>query len=113
MDKLTETITNDFLNSIGIYLENSRHDICYEGYIGKTMSCYERIIEYYKLQRNIDELPTILTLSTPSIFRIYSDNNITYTLMLNGMRVGVMGSEDVEYVFKKELRTFKVDSILQ
>lgn len=110
--KLTQTIDDDFLNSIGIYVEHSKHDICYEGYIEKTLSCYERIIEYYKLQKNISELPTILMLSTPSIFRIYTDNNITYTLMINGMRVGVMGVEDVDYIFKKEIRTFKLDSIL-
>jgi len=113
MDNLTDSITGEFLNSLGIYIEHSRHDICYEGYISKTMSCYERIINYYKIQKNITELPIILMLSTPSVFRVYSNNNITFTLMINGMVVGVMGSEDVDYVFKKELRTFKLDSILE
>lgn len=112
MNKLTESLTNDFLNSLGIFLQHTRHDICYEGYISRSMSCYQRIINYYKLQKNIEELPTILTLSTPCIFRVYSNNLITYILMMNGMSVAVMGREDLDYVFKQELREFKLDSIL-
>lgn len=109
---LTTNIRQKFLNSLGIYAEHSRHNICYEGYISKESSAYNRIIEYYVIQKSIIELPNILKLKTPSIIRIITDNYITYTFFINGVKVAFMECKDVDYIFKVENREFILKSLL-
>lgn len=110
---LTGKTSQKLLNSLGIYIEHSRHNICYEGYISRESTSYERIIHYYKIQKNITELPNILKLKTPSIIRIFTDNNITYTFYINGMQVGLMEWKDVDYIFRAENREFKLKALLE
>lgn len=111
MNKLTESLTDDFLNILGIYKEDNKYKIYYEGFISKSMSCYENIVKYYKIQKDTEYLPSILHVSTPSTIKIYSDNNIIFFIELNGIEICI-GIEDIDYIFKKELRVFKLDSIL-
>jgi hypothetical protein len=109
---LTKSLNNRVLNHIGLSPDgNTNYKVCYDGFIHKSMACYDKIIEYHVAQTGNDSLDLVLRLSTPLYIKIHSDNNITYTLSLNDRSLCILGEVDLNSLFKSEIREFNIDYI--
>lgn len=110
---LTRVLNNRVLMSIGFSVNANNYYACYyDGFINKEMVCYEKISEYHLLQYGKDEkLSKILEHSpfAPLYIKIYSENNILYTISVNNKVLCTLGELDLNLVFKEEIRDFNLN----
>lgn len=108
MTGLTKALDYTILKHLGLEPNgNTLYKVCYEGFISKSQPCYEKIVDYHKLQSSSD---TVI-LATSLFIKIHSDNCITYTLSLNDKDLCFLGELDLNSLFKTEIREYKLESL--
>jgi hypothetical protein len=109
---LTKALDYTILKHLGLEPNgNTLYKVCYEGFISKCQPCYDKIVEYHKLQSGSDKLDAVFRLSTPLFIKIHSDNCITYSLSLNDRDLCFLGELDLNALFKTEIREYKLESL--
>jgi hypothetical protein len=112
MTGLTNALDYTILAHLGLEPNgNTLYKVCYEGFICRSQPCYEKIVDYYKLQSGDDRLDAVVRLSTPLFIKIHSDNFITYSLSLNDRDLCFLGELDLNALFKTEIREYKLESL--
>lgn len=110
---LTKILNNRILTSIGFSVNANNYHACYyDGFINKEMDCYSKIEEYHILQFGNDEILTkILEHSpfAPLYTKIYSDNNVLFTVSVNNKILCTLGELDLNLLFKEEIRDFNLN----
>jgi len=111
--KLTNLLDSKIMDYIGLSpFNHMKYKIYYEGFITKSMFCYDNIIEYYIHQNEHVETDYILSLNTPMYTEIYSTNGITYMITLSNKDVCFLSDIDLNAIFKHEAREYKLNNIL-
>lgn len=99
----------DFLISIGLSSIDSKYKSFFEGSIPIYYSCIDRLLIYYKIFEDTEDVPDILKLSTPCIINIFSENNITYKITVNNVLMGTFGDQDMNFIFRQEHLKYKLN----